>query len=148
MAFELYKPGPGGGRLESFIASGAIAKGDVVKLVAAASATGPARVSVIAGGAGGTDFSYGVAVNAAADTGEVLVIPHEDGQVWKADAAANCDNTKIGDVATYLAATTLLVTTAGSITNNGNRVIIIGYEGLPADKKYLVKFRMGTTLLG
>lgn len=148
MAFELYKPGPSGGKTEEFLALGAIAAGDVVKLVAAASSTGQGRVSTIIGGQDGTDYSYGVAVHAANDGEKVLVIPHEDGQVWKADAAATCDNTYIAATTTYLAVTTLAVTTGGTITNRGNRVIIIGYDGLASSKKYLVKFNKATTLLG
>ena len=51
MAFELYKPGPTSTPpMEDWLASGAIAAGDVVKLVAAASATAQGKVSVITGG--------------------------------------------------------------------------------------------------
>lgn len=147
MAFHLYKPDSSGTvAMEPWVASGAIAAGDVVKLVAAASASGPGKVATITGGAGGTDYSYGVAQHAAADGETVLVIPHKSGQTWIADAAANCDNTKIGATDTYLAATTLLVTTGGTISNNGNRVIIVGTLGAAADRKYLVVFNAATTI--
>lgn len=147
MSFNLYKPeATGTVPMEPWIASGSIAAGDVVKLVAAATATGSGKVATITGGAGGTDYSYGVAQHAAANGEEVLVIPHRPGQVWVADAAANCDNTKIGATDTYLAASTLLVTTGGTITNNGNRVIIVGTLGAAADKKYLVIFNAATTI--
>lgn len=144
MAFELYK-GNANATVEMvpFVASGAIAAGDVVKLAAAASAGGPARVSTITGGAGGTDYSYGVAAHAAADGADILVIPHTSGQVWSADAAANCDATKVGDRATYLDAS-LKVAVGGTITNNGNRVIILGVLGDVTARKYLVGFNPST----
>jgi len=149
MAFELYKPGPTSTTpMEDWLASGAIAAGDVVKLVAAASATAQGKVSVITGGQAGTDYSYGVAAHAAADGEHVAIIPHRSGQVWKADAAANCDNTKIGLLTTYLAASTLAVTTGGTITNNGNRVVIIGHEGPASARKYLVVFNRATIIGG
>jgi hypothetical protein len=119
-----------------------------VKLVAAASATAQGKVSVITGGQAGTDYSYGVAAHAAADGEHVAVIPHRSGQVWKADAAADCDNTKIGLLTTYLAASTLAVTTGGAITNNGNRVVIIGHEGPASARKYLVVFNRATIIGG
>lgn len=147
MAFELYK-GNANGTVEMvpFTASAAVAAGDVVKLVAAGSAGGPVQVAPITGGAGGTDYSYGVAAHAAAVGDTVLVTPHESGQVWSADAAANCDMTKAGDKATYIDAS-MKVATDGTISNNGNRVIIVGMLGDVTKKKYLVRFVPSTALV-
>jgi hypothetical protein len=139
MAFRFYK-GPNGSNgvasMERFIASGAIAEGLPVKLVAGASGAAYGKVTAVAAGSASTDLVYGIAVYAANDGDEVLVIPAIPGTVWEVDAAANTDVVNVM-ADNYLAATTYLVT-VGASTAQGKKCNIIGISGATSAKKYLV----------
>jgi len=138
MAWALYKGNANAtAPTETFIASGAIAKGDVVVLAAGNAGVGKGKVSTYVGISSSAVLMYGVALHAAADTADVLVIPFERNQVWVVDAVANTAATNIA-ADNYLAATTLLLT-VGASTAQGKKCHIIGVLGVTADKKYLVK---------
>lgn len=136
--FSLYKPG-GTSTVptERFIASGAIALGAPVKLVAGASAAELAKVAQLAGAADATEYIYGIAVHAALTTEEVLVTPVDYRQIWAADAAAD---TNVSNAAAdnYLTGTTLTLT-VGASTLNGRKCEIVGQLGATGDRKYLVR---------
>lgn len=151
MAFQLYKPARGTAAVETCMATAAIAIGDPVKLVAGDSGAVYPNVTKITGGQDDADLVYGVAVSAAAANNDTLqVIPVTPDQVWVADAKANADITKTGLQTSFIGASTdfPLVTTAGTITNKGAKVVMIGYIGAVADKKLLVRFNSAATLMG
>lgn len=141
MAFKLYKgPMDGGGSVstERFIASGAVAINMPVYLAAGASGAELGKVAQLAGGSSTTELVYGVAIHAAADGEEVLVIPATPGTVWIVDAAANTNVTSVAQD-NYLASTTLLLT-VGASTNQGRKCSIIGKLGTAAARQYLCRF--------
>lgn len=147
MAFILHKGPPGSNSTlsaERFIASGAITANMPVALAAGASGAELGKVVAIAGGAGATDYVYGVAQETVADGAEVMVIPAMPGSVWVADAAANANVTSVA-ADNYLAATTLLVT-IGTSSAQGRKLTIIGQLGAAAARKYLVRFNPLTML--
>lgn len=155
MAFRLAKNLTSTCPMEEYLPTEAVGKGELVKLVAAASATGRGRVTRIAGGQDNAvaEIPYGVTVHAVS-TAEVsagqtvMVIPITSEQIWEADSAANTDaqiiNTPAGiflaGKSTAGAAAAYLVTGGGTITNGGALVYVVGVVGAAADKKYLVKF--------
>lgn len=122
---------------ERFIASDAIAEGAPVALAAGASGAELAKVAQLAGGSAATEYIYGVALHAAADAAEVLVMPIDYRQVWIADAVAD---TNVSNAAAdnYLTATTLTLT-VGASTNNGRKCEVVGQFGATGDRKYLVR---------
>lgn len=137
MAFALYKTPNGTYPTERFIASGAVAVGAPVAIAAGASGAELAKVSQLAGGSNATEHLYGVAIHAAIDGAEVLVIPVDSRQVWVADAAAN---TNVSNAAqdNYLTTTTLTLV-VGASTVNGRKCEIVGQLGATGDRKYLVR---------
>lgn len=138
MAWSLYKGDANAtAHMESYIASGAIAKGDVVVLAAGNSGVGKGKVSTYVGSSSSAVLSYGVAVHSAVDAAEVMVIPFDRNQVWVVDAAAATNATSVAQD-NYLAATTLALT-IGASTAQGKKCHIIGVLGATGDKKYLVK---------
>lgn len=146
MAFQLYKSLTGTVPAETFIATAAIAIGDVVKLAAGDSGVGRGKITKITGGASDSDIAYGVAVSAATSSGDLVqVIPIAPGQTWVADAAANTNATNIGLVTSYID-TSMKVAVGGTITNLGDKVVIVGVLGAAANKKYLVRFNLLDTL--
>ena len=154
MAFQLYKPaGSSTAQTETYIATAAIAVGDVVKLVAGASGVGKGKVTKITGGADGGgspgERCYGVAVSAATSSGtdEIQVIPIDPQQIWIADSAANTNANTIAARTTYID-TSMLVAVGGTITYTGNAVVTVGVVGATGDKKYLVKFTSSNLLTG
>lgn len=140
--FRLYKGlGTSTAPTERFIASGAIAEGAPVALAAGASGAELGKVSQLAGGADATEILYGVAIHAAADTAEVLIIPAAalPQCVWTADAVADCNVTSVGED-NYLTTTTLTVTVDTS-SNNGRKCTIIGQLGAASARQYLVRLK-------
>ena len=138
MAFILHKgSATASAATEEYVASGTIAANMPVVLAAGASGAAKAKVSQAAGGSDATEVIYGVAIHAATDGANVLVVPLCDDQEWIVDAAAN---TNVSNAAAdnYLATTTLLLT-VGASTLNGRKCKIIGVEGAAADRKYVVK---------
>lgn len=138
--FRLYKGlGTSTAPTERFIASGAIAEGAPVALAAGASGAELGKVSQLAGGAAATEILYGVAIHAAADTAEVLIIPAAalPQCVWTADAVADTDVSNAA-ADNYLTATTLTLT-VGASTLNGRKCEIIGQLGATGARKYLVR---------
>lgn len=151
MAFQLYKSLTSTTPAITCKATAAIAIGDPVKLVEGDSGALVPNVTKITGGAGDSDLVFGVAAEAATgDNIDIQVIPVVPGQVWIADAKATCDITKTGLQTTYIGASGdfPLVVTGGSITNKGAKVVIVGFVGAAADKKYLVQFNSAATLMG
>lgn len=138
MAFILHKgSATASAATEEYVASGTIAVNMPVVLAAGASGAAKAKVSQAAGGSDATEVIYGVAIHAAADGANVLVVPLCDDQEWIVDAAAN---TNVSNAAAdnYLAPTTLLLTVEAS-TLGGRKCKIIGVEGATGDRKYVVK---------
>ena len=138
MAFKLWKGGDTAtAQTQRFIASGAIAANMPVALAAGTSGGDYGKVVQLSGAANATEIIFGVAIHAAADTEEVLVIPIDNEQTWEVDAAADANVSSVGQD-NYLAATTLLLT-VGASTLNGRKCEIVGKHGTAANRKYLVR---------
>jgi hypothetical protein len=136
--FKLYK-GNAGATADTIrmIASGAIAEGAPVALAAGASGAELGKVVQLTGGASADEKIYGVALHAAADTAEVLVMPIRSGQVWIADTAADTNVTSVGQD-NYLTATTLTLV-VGASSGNGRKCRIIGRHEATGKRKLLVE---------
>jgi hypothetical protein len=157
MAFRLYKNITSTCPAEEYLPTEAVGKGELVKLVAAASAGAVrGRVTRIAGGQDNAlaDCPYGVtlhAVTAAEVTAgqTVMVLPITPEQIWIADSAADTDARVINvDTGLFLAAKgtagatgSYAVTAGGTISLGGSLVYVVGVLGAVADRKYLVKFK-------
>jgi len=138
MAFKLYKGNSTAtGALETYVASGAIAVNMPVYLAVGATGAERAKVVQLVGGAGVDERIFGIAVNAAADTADVQIMPINDEMEFVVDAAADA-NVLYAGVDNYLAATTLLLT-VGASSVNGRKCQIVGKLGTAANRKYIVK---------
>jgi len=136
--FDLYKGGATAtAGAERFIASGAIAVGAPVALAAGATGVELGKVVQLTGGSSVAERIYGIAMAAAVDTAEVLIIPIKNGQRWLADAAADANVTSVGQD-NYLTTTTLTLV-VGASSGNGRKCKIIGKSGAAAKRKYIVE---------
>lgn len=121
----------------TFIASGVVAANMPVALAAGASGGDYGKVVQLSGGSNATEILFGVAIHAAADGEEVLVIPFDNEQTWEIDAVADTNVSSVGQD-NYLTAITLTLT-VGASTLNGRKCEIIGKLGAAADRVYLVR---------